>query len=308
MKNKVLTTIDLFAGCGGLTAGFNAAGINNIAGFDNWQAAVDVYNANNTDHAEVLDLSDVEASLDRLEAFRGRIDGIIGGPPCQDFSSAGKRTEGDRADLTIKYANIVSNIMPTFFVMENVPRAEKAAAYNQALDILSNAGYGISKRTIDACRVGVPQTRKRLITIGWLDSNSNDEIGHLMDAGLSDHKTTLRDYFGDTLGTEHVYRHPRSYHRRAIFSIDEPHPTVRGVNRPVAPGYPGHPGDTAPKEKARPLTTEERARVQTFEGWTWNAPKTDLEQMIGNAVPVKLAEYIAHIIQTFAAAPSSPRR
>ena len=164
------------------------------------------------------------------------------------------------------------------------------------MDILKEANYGISRRVIDACRVGVPQTRKRLITVGIYDNNFDDKVGEMLDAGLSDHKTTLREYFGDELGTEYIYRHPRSYARRGIFSIDEPCPTVRGVNRPIPGGYPGHPGDPAPASKARPLTTQERARVQTFEGWTWEGSKTDLEQMIGNAVPVKLAEYIARVI------------
>ncbi len=245
---KKLTTIDLFCGCGGLTAGFANVGINNVAGFDNWQAAIQVYNDNNKDRAEFLDLADLSTSLKRLSEYKGVIDGIIGGPPCQDFSSAGKRTEGDRADLTNKYAAIVIEMMPTFFVMENVPRADAATAYKQAVQRLKDVGYGISKRVVDASRVGVPQTRKRLITIGWLNENSSDEIGELLDSHLSAKRTTLRDYFGDSLGTEHVYRHPRSYARRAIFSIDEPYPTVRGVNRPIAPGYPGHPGDTAPKD------------------------------------------------------------
>ena len=130
----------------------------------------------------------------------------------------------------------------------------------------------------------------------------------MLEKGQSDHKTTMREYFGDTLGTEHIYRHPRSYHRRAIFSIDEPYPTVRGVNRPIAPGYPGHPGDTADKSKARPLTTEERAQVQTFDGWSWSTSKTDNEQMIGNAVPVKLAEYVGRVIRTYAKALSYPQK
>lgn len=293
-----MRTIDLFCGCGGLTSGFARAGYTNVAGFDNWAAAVNTYNANNDDHAEILDLSDIDASLARLGEYSG-IDGIIGGPPCQDFSSAGKRKEGDRADLTEKYAEIVATLAPRFFVMENVARAEKATAYNNALNTLHKAGYGITKRTIDASRVGVPQTRKRLIAVGILGGNSNDEIGALLDAGLSDKHTTMRDYFGDELGTEYIYRHPRSYARRAIFSIDEPCPTVRGVNRPIAPGYPGHPGDKAPASQARPLTTEERARVQTFEGWTWPSSKTDAEQIIGNAVPPMLAEYVARAISQY---------
>ncbi len=109
---------------------------------------------------------------------------------------------------------------------------------------------------------------------------------------------TLRDYFGDSLGVEDYYRHPRSYQRRAIFSIDEPSPTVRGVNRPVPPTYKNHPGDTAQISKdLRPLTTKERSMIQTFpENFIFEGTKADLEQMIGNAVPVKLAEYVAQCV------------
>lgn len=292
-------TIDLFCGCGGLTAGFALAGYDNLRGFDNWKIAVDTYSKNNEDDAELLDLSDLDASLGRLREYKGKIDGIIGGPPCQDFSSAGKRSEGSRADLTRNYAAIVCDISPSFFVMENVATANSAKAYIEALEMLSAAGYGVTKRVIDASRVGVPQSRKRLITVGFLGRNSDDEFGAILDEGLSSRRTTLRDYFGESLGTQHIYRHPRSYARRAVFSIDEPYPTVRGVNRPIAPGYPGHPGDTAPVSEARPLTTEERARVQTFEGWIWDGPKTDLEQMIGNAVPVLLAKYVGCCIRRY---------
>ena len=114
---------------------------------------------------------------------------------------------------------------------------------------------------------------------------------------MSDQPTTVRDWFGDTLNTETYYRHPRSYARRGIFSIDEPSPTIRGVNRPIPTGYPGHPGDAGPISQTRPLTTRERASIQTFpEDFRFISSKTDTEQMIGNAVPVELAHFIARAI------------
>jgi DNA (cytosine-5)-methyltransferase 1 len=112
---------------------------------------------------------------------------------------------------------------------------------------------------------------------------------------------TLREYFGDDLNTEYYYRHPRNYSRRAIYSVDEPAATVRGVNRPIPAGYKKHPGDPASPKKARPLSTDERARIQTFPpGFKWIGTKTNREQMIGNAVPVKLAEFVAKAIADFA--------
>ena len=93
---------------------------------------------------------------------------------------------------------------------------------------------------------------------------------------------------------EHYYRHPRSYARRAVFSIDEPSPTIRSVNRPIPKGYPGHAGDPVPiSREMRALTTQERALIQTFPvDFKFPGTKSDSEQGIGNAVPVKLAEYV----------------
>lgn len=76
---------------------------------------------------------------------------IIGGPPCQDFSSAGKRDETlGRADLTISFANIVSEAKPEWFVMENVERITKSGILKEALQIFKKAGYGISYQVLDA--------------------------------------------------------------------------------------------------------------------------------------------------------------
>ena len=111
---------------------------------------------------------------------------------------------------------------------------------------------------------------------------------------------TLHDYFGDSLGFEFYYRHPRNYNRRAVFSIDEPAPTIRGVNRPVPKGYPGHKNDACPVTKdLHVLSTQERAMIQTFpKNYKWIGSKTDIEQMIGNAVPVNLAEFVGEAIKS----------
>ena len=109
------------------------------------------------------------------------------------------------------------------------------------------------------------------------------------------------DYFGNSLGIEYYYRHPRSYARRGVFSIYEPSPTIRGVNRPIPKGYSKHEGDPVDiTENLRPLTTKERSLIQTFpESFVFNGTKTNLEQIIGNAVPVKLAEFVANCIADY---------
>lgn len=109
------------------------------------------------------------------------------------------------------------------------------------------------------------------------------------------------DYLGNSLGLEYYYRHPRSYMRRGIFSIYEPSATIRGVNRPIPNGYIKHDGDLVEvTDNVRPLTTKERSLIQTFpEHFIFNGTKTDLEQVIGNAVPVKLAEFVANCIKEY---------
>lgn len=296
-----MRVVDLFAGCGGFSLGFQKQGFEIAAAFENWDAALLCYRANFSHPAVKADLSDISASAAAVKEYSPDI--IIGGPPCQDFSTAGKRVEADRANLTECFARIVAEVRPKYFVMENVGRAGKSCAYAVAREILSGSGYGLTELVLDASLCGTPQKRKRFICFGMLGAEDGF-AGGLFRKGLSDRPMTLRDYFGDRLGFEYYYRHPRNYSRRGIYSIDEPAPTMRGVNRPVPAGYKGHKNDPCPvSESLHALTTADRALIQTFpEDFVWKGNKTDIEQMIGNAVPVNLAGYVASVVREAAAA------
>ena len=294
-----MRVVDLFCGCGGLSLGFKNAGFEIDAAFDKWAAALAVYRKNFNHTAEDLDLRNVYESAHIISHFKP--DMIIGGPPCQDFSSAGQRNEdGGRGDLTIQYAKIIGLIKPEWFVMENVERITKTQKLVDTKKIFKNAGYGLTQQVLDACYCGVPQKRKRFFLIGKLNATDNF-LSQIILAGLAKSPMTLRDYFGNSLGIEYYYRHPRSYVRRGIFSIDEPSPTVRGVNRPMPDGYKIHHNDPVKsKEGIRPLTTIERSYIQTFPtDFEFFGTKTDMEQMIGNAVPVNLATYVANAISYY---------
>lgn len=296
-----MKVVDLFCGCGGLSLGFEMAGFDVVAAFDKWEAALHVYNANFNHPAEPLDLTNVKYCIDKITALSP--DMIIGGPPCQDFSSAGKRDEDNgRGDLTVNYAEIISAIKPQVFVMENVERITKTQKLIAAKRLFKDAGYGLSFRILDASLCGVPQKRKRFFMVGVL-GETDGFLDDALEEGQSKRPMTMRDYFGSSLGIDYYYRHPRSYARRGIFSIDEPSPTVRGVNRPMPDGYQIHANDPIrSKEGIRPLTTKERSLVQTFpEEFHFEGSKTDIEQMIGNAVPVNLAKYVASIVATYLA-------
>lgn len=283
--------VDLFSGCGGMSLGFSKAGLDVVAAFDSWDAAVRCYSQNFSHPVRKFDLSDVEAAVAAISPLQP--DAIIGGPPCQDFSSAGKRVELGRADLTHAYAKIIDRVRPKAFVMENVERARLSVAYSRARQIYVEAGYDIHEVVLDASYFGVPQQRKRFFCIGVLNGDVKS-VAHCLLSQASDERMTVRRYLGMEFGVSRYYRHPRNYSRRAIYSIDEPSATVRGVNRPVPPGYPGHPLDAgAVTPDLRPLTTLERARIQTFpKSFKFDGTKSELELLIGNAVPVELARAV----------------
>lgn len=288
--------VDLFCGCGGMSLGFGLAGHEINAGFDNWEKALDVYRANFNHPVFEADLKDVEGSVESIAPFAP--DMIIGGPPCQDFSSAGKRDEDNgRGDLTVCFARIVSLIQPEWFVMENVARIAKTRKLAETKRILEEAGYGMTQYVLDASLCGVPQARKRLFLVGKKGEKDNFLLPFI-EKNLATKPMTIAEYLGNEIDFEFYYRHPRSYVRRGIFSVHEPSPTIRGVNRPMPKGYPLHPGDPVESlEGIRALTTEERARIQTFpDTFKFLGNKTDKEQMIGNAVPVNLARFVGETI------------
>tara|TARA_Y100001960_G_C14766009_1_gene877007 strand:- start:2021 stop:2914 length:894 start_codon:yes stop_codon:yes gene_type:complete len=291
-----MQTVDLFAGCGGLSLGFQKAGFSINAAYDNWTPAVEVYRENFTHPVHQMDLENSEFVCSYIKQYSPEV--IIGGPPCQDFSIAGERNESSgRANLTISFAKIVAKAKPTWVVMENVYNIEKSYVLPKALDIFKKANYGITTTILDASFLGAPQARKRFFLIGHLYSKDGF-LQEILVSKQSKKRTTVYDYLGDSLNTEFYYMHPRSYNRRAVFSIHEPSATIRGVNRPIPSGYKKHPADKAEiSNKVRPLKTKERSYIQTFpKRFKFSGNKTNMEQLIGNAVPPKMAEYVAKCI------------
>lgn len=290
-----MKVVDLFCGCGGMSLGFQNAGYTILKAFDNWEPAIRTYKKNFTHPVVKADLSD-EKMVSIISDLEPDI--IIGGPPCQDFSSAGHRDESlGRAELTKTYTDIVSTARPKYFVMENVPRTRLSKIYQYVRSELKNAGYGLTEKILDASYCGVPQKRKRLFLIGCIGAKDGF-LEEYLEKNLSEKPLTIHDYLGDSLGVEYYFRIPRSYDRRAIFSIYEPSQTIRGVDRPIPPNYKKHPNDPVDiGPLVRALTPKERSYLQTFPDWfIFEENRTNTNQMIGNAVPVKLAEYVAKAI------------
>lgn len=292
-----MKVVDLFAGCGGMSLGFENAGFDIVGAFDNWDAAIEIYRANFAHPIYKMDLNKDDCLPIILSL---KPDMIVGGPPCQDYSIAGKREIGTRANLTIKFADIVSQVLPKWVVFENVYNIERFPTLTKLKNILTKAGYGFSTRVLDASLCGVPQKRKRFFLVGMLNAQ-NGFFDKAFTNNMSKKPMTVREYLGDTLHTQYYYMHPRSYNRRAVFSIDEPSATIRGINRPIPENYKRHHADKANiSDGVRALTTRERGYIQTFpDSFLFPGAKTEVELAIGNAVPPVLAKYLATNIDLY---------
>lgn len=160
--------IDLFAGCGGMTAGFVRAGFEPVLAVEWDLAAAATYAANfGEDHTFWGDIAQVDDG--RIRAL-GEIDVVIGGPPCQGFSNLGTRDPSDpRNQLWREYMRVILAARPKMFVIENVDRFARSAEYQTLVSEVEGGllgEYRIATKVLNAADFGVPQRRQRTIVIG----------------------------------------------------------------------------------------------------------------------------------------------
>ncbi|KQQ72401.1 hypothetical protein ASF70_12770 [Rhizobium sp. Leaf321] len=271
------------------------------------RSALRVLKANRME-AHDIDLSDIAAASHAINAAWPDL--IAGGPPCQDFSSSGKKIEGANAALTPTFAMTICVSRPEWFVFENVGGAARSEAYKTARRYWVRAGYGLTEMVLRASDYGVPQRRKRFICIGRLGERDGFLESALL-AARSKTEMTLRDAFGDELG-DAIYVHPRvtsEGDKRRLWSVDRPAPTVRSTySRPMPADYQPNAKDAVALELTGDLTMSQVARIQgfpadhSFEGLT----KTDASIVIANAVPPPLARVIGEAILARAGGYSIP--
>lgn len=170
---KQYNVIDLFCGCGGFSKGFEQAGFNVRFGIDLWNDAIITYKKN-FPNAVVLneDIQKITGKqiLDMCGMSADEVDVIIGGPPCQGFSVSGKRMiDDERNKLYKSFVELVSEIKPKMFVMENVPglvRLFNGQVGEQVVEDFTNIGYTVKRKILSADNYGVPQQRKRVFFVG----------------------------------------------------------------------------------------------------------------------------------------------
>jgi DNA (cytosine-5)-methyltransferase 1 len=198
--------IDLFSGCGGLSAGLEQAGYAVVMSVDNDPWALETHRHNLPGPALNLDLSDPQ----RVEVLMRLLDGlsidlVAGGPPCQPFSRAGRSklrdlvregirsAKDDRVELWQTFISVVERLRPAAMLLENVPDmalGEQVSIARAMAARLDKAGYDVEMRLVDSWRLGVPQHRQRFILVAVRD-------GQKFVWPADQQKVTLRDAIGD---------------------------------------------------------------------------------------------------------------
>lgn len=325
-------SISFFSGALGLDLGLDQAGITSLSYNENDKVICDTIQVNKPNvKLYSCDINALSATsiLNDVKLKRGDVFLVCGGPPCQSFSTAGKRKSlsDDRGNAFLKFIDMIDGILPKYFVIENVrgifsskkddrPGGALMFIYNS----LQSLGYSVTFNLYDTSKFGVPQARERMVMIGSL----NGSVPHLVPF-----KSPVRTFFDAQKGlqsAEYVQfsdKHLRyfkllgpgqnwrnlpialledamgnalysgggrvGFYRRLAW--DKPSPTL--VTCPTMPAtHLCHPTED------RPLSIEEYARIQTFpDDWKFLGTTKDKYRQIGNAVPVQFGKVIGeHLI------------
>ena len=325
---KRFTTIELFAGAGGLALGVENAGFKTLGLIEIDKDASDTLKRNRPDWRVVHDDIANISCQDLTEYFhlkKGELDLLSGGAPCQSFSYAGKRLglEDARGTLFYHYAKFLDQLQPKMFLFENVRGLlthDKGRTYKTITDIFESTGYTIQKRILNAWDYGVAQKRERLITIG-IRNDLTDKISFEFPVPHT-YKPVLRDILLDCPKSEGT---PYSEYKRKIFELVPPGGYWRDIPEEIAKEYmkscwymgggrtgilrrlsldePSLAVLTSPSQKQtdrchplepRPFTIRENARCQSFpDDWQFCGTVGSQYKQVGNAVPVNLAYEIA---------------
>ncbi|MFC3550454.1 DNA cytosine methyltransferase [Lysobacter cavernae] len=325
MTKHVPTGIELFAGCGGISTGFLDAGLNVAAGFELDARAVDAYNYNHAYRGSRGFISDlnVAAGAELLSHAKvNRADFVIGGPPCQPFSIAGKRQgkRDTRANLIGHFIRIVDELKPSAFMLENVPNLATISGgeiLDEVKSELRALGYSVGHAVVSAADYGVPQNRKRLVVLGV---KGNKEVRFPMPT----HGTVERQYMSASdaiddlpdageFGEHGVYNHEPTVHSADMverLSKLQPGKRERGSFHdrlhPQRPSYTlrAGSGNFSPLRPVhyrynRVITVRESARLQGFSDdfrWPDRIPRLQQYRQVGNAVPPLMARAFAECL------------
>lgn len=328
--------VDLFCGCGGLSTGLLDAGIDVRLGVDFDAPSIATFDLNHTSRGSISLQADVrELAGEQLAELAGApVQLLVGGPPCQPFSVAGKRRAlaDHRGDLIFEFVRLLAETQADAYLFENVPNLASVANGEVLADLLAafdEVGYTATARVLVAAEYGVPQMRKRLFIVG------TRERGDIPMPPPATHAppdtllavTELRPYVTSReavedlpdvgeQGAEFVANHEPTFHSEAMLAAFATLPPGKREPKsrhdrlhPDRPGYTlragtGNFSPLRPVHYAhdRVLTVRECARLQTFsDDFHWPDEQARLQQyrQVGNAVPPLLARSVGEHVAAF---------
>ena len=318
--------ISLFSGCGGLDLGFKMAGFN-VVWSNEYDAEIWATYEKNHKNTQLDKRSIINIHPSEIPECVG----IIAGPPCQSWSVIGssKGIKDKRGQLFFEFIRILDAKKPKFFLAENVPgilSPKHGASLQKIKASLKKSGYVLSLKLLNAADYGVPQDRKRVFIVGIRsDLNFKFEFPKMTFPKIT-LKETISDLQSTAIPTEHnktngnnclIVNHEymtdgfssRYMSSNRVRSWDEQSFTIQagGRHAPIHPQAPKM--ESIGKEKRifnqaklhlyRRLSVRECARIQTFpDDFVLHYDKvTTGYKMIGNAVPVALAKFLAENIK-----------
>lgn len=301
-------TVALFAGCGGLDLGFENAGFNIIWANDNNKKVEETYRYNHK-NTELIIKSLVDIKSEEIPDC----DIIIGGPPCQSWSLAGamKGKEDSRGQLFYEYVRVIKDKRPMAFVAENVKGIISKAhieSFNEIVDMFKESGYTVTYKLVNAKNYGVPQDRERVFIVGvrndlkvsykFPQATNNESNYVTLENAIGDLRDNPGEWMEGSFSPIFMSRNRRRSWNEVAFTVQ-----ASGRQTQIHPDSPEMEKIDKDKwqfkndssMKVRRMSIRECARIQTFpdDFEFLGAPINENYKMIGNAVPVKLAEAIA---------------
>lgn len=324
-----MTSIELFAGAGGLALGLERAGFEHIGLVEFNKDAADTLIANRPQWKVLCEDIAQVAERDLETEFNVRkyeLDLLSGGAPCQSFSHAGKRLglQDIRGTMFYHYATFLHKLQPKIFLFENVRGLlthDSGRTFKTILGIFEDEGYTTVYKVLNAWDYGVPQKRERLITIGIRNDFANK--CQVVFPKEHEYKPVVRDIqFDVNPDSEHCAHYSKN--KEAVFALVPPGGCWRDIDPIIAKVYmktcwdmsggrtgilrrigldePSltvltNPGmkqtDRCHPLEVRPFSVRENARLQSFpDEWIFCGKLSAQYKQVGNAVPVNLAKEI----------------
>ena len=301
------SAIELASGIGGMGLALRAAGFQSH-GVDVNKKAVAVANSNGL-HTTEMDLFDPDI-VARLKAINPSPDLIHGSFPCQGFSQASCARDLHKQmcnSVTTRGVDTTIQMRPRVVTLENVLHARNSPTWQAAITRLNQHGYHTAQVQLDACRLGVPQSRKRLWVVGVRSSGDDLTAVQHLQAFVSTCKERMREGEVTTIGEalpdmaeQTLFFFPRRRENQSVFASNRPAPTIRSMClSPPSPSVLESESNAGPIADAVRPTKELVLRLCGFPADFQLAPeRVATAQQLGNSVCPPMGRFVADFART----------